>query len=94
MHLSTLSFFGSLELEWFKSKLDAIGLYGMVTIKVEPSPFIDLTRIFPPNNFVFSLAIDKPKPNPSLFSDNSIASLANRLKTDACLSFLIPMPVS
>ena len=70
MYLSC-SFFSILLFESLFNVSKATGLYGIVTKKVEPFPLSDFKVILPPSNSAFSLAIDKPNPNPPTFLDNS-----------------------
>jgi hypothetical protein len=66
----------------------------MVTKNVAPSPFLDLSVIFPPINLVFSLAIDSPRPSPPNCFFISFSSCVKRSKIDFCLLVFIPAPVS
>ena len=53
------------------------GLYGIDSVKVEPTPFSETTVIFPPNNSAFSFAIDKPRPKPPNFCESSFSTCEN-----------------
>ena len=65
---------------------------GTLTVKTEPSPLVLCNWMSPPSIFMFSLAIDKPRPTPSM-----PCAPGNRVKawnTRSHSSSVIPTPVS
>ena len=70
------------------------GLYGIDSVKVEPTPFSETTVIFPPNNSAFSFAIDKPRPKPPNFCESSFSTCENLSNMVFCFWESIPTPVS